>query len=46
MMKLKSDYEKFKSQASHNPLNEDKVVSKMFSTDSRIEVLRMMRQGK
>jgi len=46
MMKLKKDYENFKSQASHNPLNEDKVVSKMFSTDSRIEVLRAMRQGK
>ena len=46
MMKLKSDYEKFKSEASHNPLNEDKVVSKMFSTDSRYEVLKAMRQGR
>jgi len=44
MMKLKSDYEKFKSEASHTPLNEDKVVSKMFSTDSRYEVLKAMRQ--
>jgi len=46
MMKLKKDYEKFKSEASHTPLNEDKVVSKMFSTDSRYEVLKAMRQGR
>jgi hypothetical protein len=46
MMKLKKDYEKFKSEASHEPLKEDKVVSKMFSTDSRYEVLKAMRQSK
>lgn len=44
MMKLKSDYEKFKSEASYSPLKEDKVVSKAFSTDSRYEVLKAMRQ--
>jgi len=44
MMKLKKDYEKFKSEASHSPLKEDKVVSNMFSTDSRYEVLKAMRQ--
>ena len=46
MMKLKKDYEKFKSEASHEPLKEDKVVSKAFSTDSRYEVLKAMRQTK
>ena len=46
MMKLKKDYEKFKSEASYPPLKEDKVVSKAFSTDSRYEVLKAMRQSK
>jgi len=44
MMKLKKDYEKFKSEASHEPLKEDKIVSKAFSTDTRLEVLKAMRQ--
>jgi len=44
MMKLKKDYESFKSEASYSPLKEDKVVSKAFSTDYRYEVLKSMRQ--
>jgi hypothetical protein len=46
LMKLKKDYKKFKSEASHEPLKNDNVVSKMFSTDSRYEVLKAMRQAK
>lgn len=46
MMKLKKDYETFKKDASHTPLKEDKVVSNMFSTDTRLEMLRLMRQAK
>jgi len=43
---LKNDYEEFKKSATHTPLKEDKVVSKAFSTDSRYEVLKAMREAK
>lgn len=43
---LKNDYETFKKSASHTPLKEDKIVSKAFSTDSRYEVLRAMKEAK
>lgn len=40
---LKADYEKFKSEATHTPLKEDKIVSKNFS-DARYEILKQMKQ--
>jgi len=43
---LKNDYEEFKKSATHTPLKEDKVVSKAFSTDSRYEVLKAMKEKK
>lgn len=43
---LKDDYQAFKKSASHTPLREDKVVAKAFSTDSRYEVLRAMKEKK
>lgn len=45
LMKMKKDYQTFKESASHTPLKEDKVVSKMFSTDSRYEVLKSMKEA-
>lgn len=42
---LKNDYESFKKSATHTPLKEDKVVSKAFSTDSRYEVLKAMKEA-
>jgi hypothetical protein len=45
LMKMKKDYKTFKESASHTPLKEDKVVSKMFSTDTRYEVLKSMKEA-
>lgn len=44
VMKLKRDYMSFKKSAEHTPFKEDKVVSKAFSTDSRYEVLKAMKE--
>lgn len=46
VMKLKKDYMSFKKSAEHTPFKEDKVVSKAFSTDSRYEVLKAMKELK
>jgi hypothetical protein len=44
VMKLKRDYMSFKKSAERTPFKEDKVVSKAFSTDSRYEVLKAMKE--
>jgi len=46
MKKLKKDFESFKASSAYEPLKEDKVVSKAFSTDSRYEVLKAMKELK
>jgi hypothetical protein len=44
VMKLKKDYMSFKKSAEHTPFKEDKVVSKAFSTDTRYEMLKAMKE--
>jgi uncharacterized protein YktA (UPF0223 family) len=46
LMNFKKDYQKFKESATHTPLKEDKIVSKAFSSDSRYEVLKAMKEAR
>lgn len=45
MKKMKKDYESFKASSAYQPLKEDKVVSSMFSTDHRYELLKAMKEN-
>jgi co-chaperonin GroES (HSP10) len=43
---LKADLHKFKNEAKHAPLKEDTLMSNAFSSDSRYEILRKMKENK